>query len=486
MNRRKLVTAGVLLGIFLAAVDGTVVSIAMPTVVASLGGLSLYSWVFTAYMLCTAATMPLFGRLADMYGQKRLFIIGATIFVIGSVLSGLSQSMLQLVLFRALQGAGAGAMLAIPYAILGKVYPPEMRGTAIGWGSAMWGVASVVGPEIGYALIKSVGWRAVFFLNVPVGVLAVGLIWYAFEEDVESVEESLDVAGVVTAAIGIAGVLLGVHEYTSNHTLAITAIVVGVLGFIGFYLAEHRTSDPVIPLDLYHDGIFMSANVIAFLSSFVIFTAFTYIPLLIQATQGGASSATLALLPLALGWSGTSTVMGRYVSRFGEQRIIRAGLFVMTVSFAAGYFWTNTTSLSLIIVNSFFMGVGIGALTPPLMTSVQNHLGQERMGVATSSYQLFRNTGSAMGIAILGAVLTSTVNTKLQSVSGVSSLTGVQQALNSGSMVPSGVSGALIHGLSIVFGIGAVLLFITLVGATRSIPSHDESHSTTASAESSD
>lgn len=482
MQTRKLVTAGVLLGIFLAAVDGTVVTVAMPTVVASLGGLSLYSWVFTAYMLFTAATIPFFGRLADIHGKKPLFVAGAVIFVAGSVLCGLSQGMLELIAFRALQGAGAGSMLAIPYAIFGEVYPPESRGKAIGWGSAMWGVAAVVGPEIGYALVTTVGWRAVFFLNLPVGVVAVALVWYYFDEDVEGASESLDTWGTVTAAVGIIGVLLGLHQYTSQPTLSLVAIAVGVLSFAAFAWVEHRVAEPIIPLDLYRDGVFVSANAVGFLSSFAVFAAMTYIPLLMQAVRGGGVlTAALAVVPLSIGWSGSSMTAGRVVSRVGEQRLIRGGLAVLVLAFGAAVFWTPSTPFWAVLLNTFFMGVGVGSLTPPLMTSVQNHLGRERMGIASSSYQLFRNTGSAMGISVLGAVLSWRVTNALRASGGsVTSFSDLQHALRAGSSVSGGAEAALVNGLGLLFAACVVVVLLGLF-STSGLPDAEESASTATS-----
>ncbi|MFB6110757.1 MAG: MFS transporter [Halodesulfurarchaeum sp.] len=478
MESHTMVTAGVLLGIFLAAVDGTVVSVAMPTVVASLGGLSLYSWVFTGYMLFTAATIPVFGRLSDIYGKKPLFIAGAGIFITGSVLCGLSGSMLELIVFRSIQGAGAGSLLAIPYAIFGEIYPPEMRGKAVGWGSAMWGIASVVGPELGYVLVSTVGWRSVFFLNLPVGLLSIAIVWYSLDEDVESEGESLDYWGTLTAAIGIIGILLGVNVYTDHPSLSVAAVGVGVLSLLAFAWVEHRVDDPIIPLDLYHDRVFVSANAVAFLSSFAVFAAITYIPLLMQAIRGGgALTAALAAIPISIGWSGSSMTAGRFVARVGEQRLIRIGLGVLTVAFLGAVFWSATTPFWLILANTFFMGVGIGSLSPPLLTSVQNHLGQNRMGVASSSYQLFRNVGSAMGISVLGALLSWQVTQNLAGVAGLASFDDLRQTLRAGGGVPHGAATALLGGLGVMFGVSVLIGLLALL-SSGGVPSFEESAAT--------
>jgi len=206
---RRLVTLGVLLGIFLAAVDGTIVSTAMPTVVKDLGGLSLYSWAFAAYMLFAAVTMPLFGRLSDIYGRKKLFYVGVTAFVFGSALAGLSQDMVELIAFRSVQGVGAGAMFAIPYTILGVIYPPDRRGRAIGLGSSVWGISSVVGPVLGYAIVATLSWRWVFYLSVPIGIAAIALVHTALEETTGGVESHVDYAGALVLSVGVGAFLVG-------------------------------------------------------------------------------------------------------------------------------------------------------------------------------------------------------------------------------------------------------------------------------------
>jgi len=478
MEKRKLVTAGVLLGIFLAAVDGTAVTVAMPFVVRQLHGVPLYSWTFTAYMLLTAATITLFGRLADIYGKRPLFVVGAGVFVAGSVLCGLSQDMYQLIAFRALQGAGAGAMLGIPYAIFGEVYPPEVRGRAVGWGSAMWGIASVSGPVLGYGLVSAVDWRAVFFINLPVGAAAIALVWYYLDEDVERGDESLDYWGTLTGAVGIVGILLGFRQLTDQPALSLVAIAVGVASLLAFAWIERRVEEPIIPLDLYRDRVFVSVSTVAFLSSFAVFAAMTFIPLLMESLRGGGVlTAALVVIPLAVGWSGSSMTSGQFVARVGEQRLIRVGLTVMTLAFAAAVFWSASTPFWAILVNIFFMGVGVGSLTPPLMTTVQNHLGRERMGVASSSYQLFRNTGSAMGISILGGVLSWQVTRSLGSGGSFTSFGGLEQALRAGAGVPHSAEVALLSGLGLLFVGGTGVLLLALF-TTGDIPTQEESAST--------
>jgi EmrB/QacA subfamily drug resistance transporter len=460
---RRLATLGMMLGIFLAGIDGTIVSTAMPTVVASLGGLSLYSWVFAAYMLFAAITMPLFGRLADVYGRKRLFYVGVAAFVVGSALAGAAQSMLQLIAFRALQGIGAGAMFAIPYTVLGVIYPPDERGKAIGYGSAVWGVSSVIGPLLGYVIVATLSWRWVFYLSVPVGVAAVLVTAYSLEETTGEVEKSVDFAGAATLSVGVGAILVALETFDSAPTFAAASIAVGVAGLVAFYAAERRAKVPLIPLSLFDDRTFLTTNAAGFLTSFAVFAALTYDPLFVQSVRGSASSAALIVFPISIGWSGTSFVSGRLLNRFGERRLVAVGSLLMAASFAAAAFWSVDTPLWAMMVTVFATGVGMGTLTPPLLVAIQNHLGTERMGLATSSQQFFRNLGGTVGVAVLGVVLNASMRDRLESVPGVSDLGDLQRLLLGSGDAPAGVAAVMADGLTVVFAVSVAVCLAAAV-----------------------
>ena len=459
-DRRRRATLGVLLGIFLAAVDGTIVSTAMPTVVGSLGGLQYYSWAFAAYMLFAAVSMPLYGRLADIYGRKKLFYVGVAVFVAGSVLCGLARDMLQLIAFRSVQGVGAGAMFAIPYTILGVVYPPEKRGKAIGLGSSVWGISSVLGPLLGFAVVETLGWRWVFFLGVPIGVAAVVLVATSLEESTGSADPDVDYLGAATLVLGVGSLLVGLQLLDGASDAAFPLLALGSVGLVAFYFVERRASQPLVPLSLFRDRTFGSTNATAFLSSFALFAAITYVPLYVQSVGSGAGSAAIAVFPISIGWSGTSFLSGQVVARVGERRLVRAGTGVLVVSFAvAAAVWSTTTPLWLLVSNVFLMGVGMGMLTPPLLTAIQNHLGTERMGLATSSQQFFRNLGGTAGVAVLGFVMNVTLRDRLATVSGVASIGDLQRLLLGGTP-PAGLGAVMMAGLRVVFvaSLGVCLL----------------------------
>jgi EmrB/QacA subfamily drug resistance transporter len=467
-SNRRLVTLGVMLGIFLAGIDGTIVTTAMPTIVKSIGGLALYSWVFAIYMLFAAISMPLFGRLSDIYGRKRFFFVGVTVFVLGSALAGASQTMPQLIAFRAVQGIGAGAMYAIPYTILGVIYPPDERGKAIGYGSAVWGVSSVVGPLLGFLIVSTLNWRWVFYISVPVGIGAVVLISISLEETTGDVEQRVDYSGALVLAIGVCALIL-MFEVLASPAIAALLLVVSIASILAFVHIERSAHVPILPLSLFDDPVFVVTNAVGFLSSFVIFAALTYVPLFVQSVYGGAASAALAVFPISIGWSGTSFVSGRLVNRFGERRLIVTGSLVMTVSFVGASFWTSTIPLAIIFVNVLVLGIGMGMITPPLLTTIQNRLGTEQMGLATSSQQFFRNLGGTIGVAALGLVMTFVMSDQFDTIPGVSSLGDLQRTLLKSSSPPAGLASALTEGLTTAFAVSFVICLLA-VGLSVYLP----------------
>jgi EmrB/QacA subfamily drug resistance transporter len=455
-----------MLGIFLAGIDGTIVSTAMPTVVGALGGLSLYSWVFAIYMLFAAITMPLFGRLADIYGRKRLFYAGVGIFVLGSALAGAAGSMPQLIAFRGLQGIGAGAMFAIPHTVLGVVYPPEDRGKAIGFGSAVWGISSVIGPVLGYLIVATLSWRWVFYLSVPVGIAAVVVTAYSLPETTGEAGRHVDIAGALTLSVGVGAILVALELLDSSPPLAIGLIGLGLLGLAGFYLAERRARVPILPLSLFADTAFLVTNSVGFLTSFAIFAALTYDPLFVQSVRSGAQNAALIVFPISIGWSGTSFVSGRLITRFGERRLALAGSLLMAASLAVATLWSVGTPLWATMATVFFAGVGMGTLTPPLLVAIQNHLGTERVGLATSSQQFFRNLGGTIGVAVLGVVLDTSIRDSLTTVPGVSGIEDLQQRLLGSGGAPPGIATIVADGLTVVFAVSVLVCLLAAAIAT--------------------
>lgn len=472
LSERGWVTFAVLLGVFLAGIEGTVVSTAMPTVVKSIGGLRLYSWVFASYMLFAAVSMPILGKLADLYGRKKLFILGVALFVLGSVLSGLAGSMRQLIFFRAIQGVGGGAMFALPYTILGVVYPPGSRGKAIGYGSAVWGVSSVIGPLLGFLIVSNLGWRWVFYLSVPVGVVAVVLVTKYLEESTGETGHDVDYLGALFLTVAVGSFLLGIHTLT-GRSISVTSIGlmgVGVLGFGALYFVEKHSPEPILSPGLFRDRVYVTTNSASFLTSFAVFAALAYVPLYVQSVRGGAGSAALAIFPIAIGWSGTSFLVGRVVDRFGERPFIFAGAGILTGGFTAAVFWTTNTSFPIIGVNMFVVGVGMGMVTIPLLTTIQNHFGDTRMGVATSSQQFFRNLGGTTGVAVLGFVMNQSMTNGLRDIPDVQGISDLQQLLLNAE-APQELAMVMAQGLTTLFAASVFICLLALL-VTVYVPPH--------------
>lgn len=403
-----------MLGIFLAAVDGTVVTTAMPTAVRSLGGLDLYAWVFAIYMLTTAVSMPLWGKLADARGSRGLFVFGVAIFVVGSALSGAAATMGQLVAFRALQGIGAGAMTAIPFTIVGLAFPPEQRARALGIAATTWGIASVVGPLLGSAIVSLLGWRWVFYVNVPVGMVAVWLAarYVPSPPSAAAHHQRVDWLGAVLVATGVTALLLallalqgGAGGSLAGPLVAALAGLAALVSLVAFAWVESRAAEPVLAPFLFRRPIFVVANTIAFLSYFAIFGVIDYLPLLSPPGVSPAVGAAILIFPTSVCWSISSFTAGRLVRRLGVRPIVFAGTGLMAAG--TGAFLLLTGPQTDIFVRSIValpIGLGIGALTPSLLSAVQNALPPERMGMGTAAQQFLRQVGGTLGVSTLQLV----------------------------------------------------------------------------------
>ncbi|MCF7803765.1 MAG: MFS transporter [Candidatus Marinimicrobia bacterium] len=403
---------GIMLGVFLAGIDGTVVSTAMPTIVTELGGLAIYSWVFSAYMLTGAISMPIFGKLCDVIGIKINFFAAVVLFLAGSILSGLSANMMQLVLFRAVQGLGAGGMFSVPYALIGKVFPPERRGKALGYTSAVWGISSVLGPLLGSTIVTALTWRWVFYLNIPFGIGAIYMINRAYREvSLPDERQPIDYGGAFFLMVSILLLLLGFLRYGQRVPFwswsvagLLGSAVVAVLALIQ---VEKRAKDPILPLDFFSLPVFRLTNIIALLGGFTILGLISYVPLYVQASKGGsAMTAGIVIMPLSIGWSGASFITGRILHRTGGKKMIVAGMAMVLAGCLLALRMDESTPLAFIIGNMLVLGIGMGTQTPGLLVTLQNSIHISVMGVATASQQLARRIGATVGVSLMGAVLT--------------------------------------------------------------------------------
>ncbi|MFQ5521550.1 MAG: MDR family MFS transporter, partial [Candidatus Methylomirabilia bacterium] len=410
-SRRAVTVAGVMLCIFLAAMEATVVATAMPTIIASLGGLKVYSWVFSGFLLASTVSMPLWGRVSDLFGRRRIFLTGIAIFLVGSALSGLSQSMIQLVAFRTLQGLGAGSLITLGMTILGDLYSLEERARMQGYFSGVWGVASLVGPLAGGLLADHLSWRWVFYINVPFGALAALAIFWGLSEAIDHHRKvSIDYWGAGFFALGVSSLLVGLIEggrtagWLTLSTLG--PLLAGGLLLVAFIAAERRATTPLIPLALFRNPMVRAAAATGFLAGMAMFGAISYVPLFVQAVVGTtATQAGMVLTPFVLGWVTCSIVSARLVLRAGYRPIVLIGMLSLALAFALLANWDQSLTRSTAGRDVLLAGVGMGMIMVPMLLAVQNSVPKADLGAATSMTQFFRTVGGAVGIAVMGAVM---------------------------------------------------------------------------------
>src|SRR6185369_5230156 len=426
-QRRRVVTAGVMLGMFLAALEATVVGTAMPTVIASLGGLDRYSWVFSAYLLTSTVTVPVWGRLSDMYGRRLFYLIGVAFFLVGSALSGASQSITQLIAFRAIQGLGAGALIPLSMTINGDIYTLRERARMQGLFSGVWGLASILGPLAGGFITDSISWRWVFYINIPFGLAAASVVGFALVEPKRTERPVIDYAGAIWLTVAITLLLLVLVESGDpaiwGNPLTLVAIAGMLIASVLFFRTEKRAAEPIVPLALFKNRIIAVGSITAFMVGAAMFGALSFVPLFVQGTMGGTATEAGALLtPFLLGWVTMCVVGGKLIFRVGYRSTILAGLSVLTLSFAVLCTFCKSTSRGALIGVILAMGIGMGLVMFALLITVQNSVSRNQLGIATSLNQFSRSIGQTVGVAIMGTVMTISLAShiaEIQSESGM-------------------------------------------------------------------
>jgi EmrB/QacA subfamily drug resistance transporter len=407
---RRWVTAAILLGMFLAAVEATAVATAMPTAVSDLGSVERYSWAFSAYLLTSTTTVPMFGKLADLHGRRTVYLAATAIFLIGSVLCGAAANMEQLILFRALQGVGAGGVMPVAITVIGDIYSLEERGRMQGVFSGVWALASITGPAVGGLLTDALSWRWVFLINVPFGVLSAGILMIMLREETARRERRLDVAGTLALTLGVGLLLLGIQEGSAAwgwRAWPTGAALLAAGGLLALFIRqERRAVEPMLPLDLFRQPVISAASLGAVVIGTLLFPLTAFVPMFAQGVRGGtAAEAGAALMPMMIGWPIASTLAGWWLMRLGYRTLALIG-----AAFALGggilLALVRADSPTLLLPAAVGMlGLGLGFVSTPLIVAVQAAVPWQRRGVATSSQQFFRTIGGALAVGILGAVL---------------------------------------------------------------------------------
>src|SRR5262245_7316780 len=408
-GRRAL--AGVVLSIFLAALESTVVATAMPKVVGSLGGLHIYSWVFSGFLLTSTVAMPLWGRLSDLFGRRSTYLTGLGLFLLGSALSGAARSMTELILFRMLQGLGAGSLLPIGMTIVADLFGLERRAKMQGYLSGVWGIASLLGPLIGGLLADHASWRWVFYVNLPFGAVAMALLGTALPRQTGVQRRpTIDYAGVALFGLGVSALLLGVVE--AGRTAAwsrpdvLALLVLGVIALALFVRVERRAQEPIVPLRLFDNRVVVSATVTGFLAGMAMFGAISFVPLFMQSVVGtSAPPAGFVLTPFVLGWVAMSIVSARLVLKVEYRLVVLAGMVCLAGAFALLARWDDSVTAGAAMRDLLPAGVGMGMNMIPMLIAVQSAVPRSDLGIATSMTQFFRAVGGALGLSLMGSVM---------------------------------------------------------------------------------
>ncbi|TMW72832.1 MDR family MFS transporter [Alteribacter natronophilus] len=459
--QRRIVTA-LLIATFLAAIEVTVISTAMPSITQDLGGLDLISWVFAIYLLTYAVMTPIFGKLADLFGRKKIFITGTILFLTGSALCGFSQTMEQLIAFRAVQGIGAGALMPMVFTIVGDVFSYKQRARAQAIIGSIWGIAGIFGPLVGGFTVDFFTWHWIFFMNIPFGLVSMYLIGRNLEEKLEKKKHSIDYGGAITFIIGTGALLYallsGGNEIAWNEPLMFVLLGTAVVFLAVFLIVQFRVREPLVPVHLFKNRHLVTANANGLLLGMMLIGLTAYLPLWVQGVlELPATYSGLTLIPMSLGWPLAAFYASRILGQFRAKTICMTGTAIIALStFGLTMISAGTPNWVLIVI-MFFVGTGFGLSMTIFTVIVQSSVGWENRGSAASSNAFLRTLGQTLGITILGTVLN-------QFIGG--------ETLNGATVAPE-ILGAGLHTVFILIFVLAVLSF----AVTSLLPKEEPEHS---------
>lgn len=417
-SKRTLLITGLIIAMFFSALDGTIVGTAIPKIVGDLGGLSMMTWLTTAYLLTSTTVVPIAGKLADLLGRRVVYVSGLIIFMGASALCGMANNMTELIIFRGLQGIGGGVMMPMAMIVIGDLFTGKQRAKFQGLFGAIYGLASVIGPQIGGWIVDSLNWKWVFYINLPVGILAVIFIARGLQGKKQTGPINFDIAGIFTMIVGIVSLLLalsfGGKDYAWGSWQIISLFVLALIGIVGFVIAELKAKEPILPMHLFKNRTFTVLNLIGFFMSIGMFGAVTFVPFFMQGIIGVSATASGTIMtPMMVSMIITSIIGGQLVYKIGIKPQIMIGMLIMGV----GFFLLTTLQLdtSKLAATCYMavIGLGMGLVMPLLTLALQETFSKEELGVVTSSSQFFRMIGGTFGITVLGAVMNARSGTLL-------------------------------------------------------------------------
>lgn len=409
-SKRTLLITGLIIAMFFSALDGTIVGTAMPKIVGDLGGLSMMTWLTTAYLLTSTTIVPIAGKLADLLGRRIVYVSGLIIFMAPSALCGMANNMTELIIFRGLQGIGGGIMMPMAMIVIGDLFTGKQRAKFQGVFGAIYGLASVIGPQIGGWIVDSLNWKWVFYINLPVGIIAVIFIARGLQGRQQTGPINFDIAGIFTMIVGVVSLLLalsfGGKDYAWDSWQILGLFALALIGIVSFIIVESKAKEPILPMYLFKNRTFTFLNLIGFFMSIGMFGAITFVPFFMQGIVGvSASESGTIMTPMMISMIITSIIGGQLVYKIGIKPQIITGMLVM----AGGFLLLTTLDLdtSKLVATSFMaiIGLGMGLVMPILTLALQESFSKEELGVVTSSSQFFRSIGGTFGITMLGAVM---------------------------------------------------------------------------------
>ncbi len=407
-GKNRNIVIAIMVVMFLAAFEGTVVTTAMPTIAKNLKGYNLISWVFSAYLLTSAVSTPIYGKLSDLFGRKKMITIGILIFLLGSSLCGFSQNMVQLILFRTIQGIGAGSILTITYTIIGDLFTVSERTKIQGWLSTVWGIASLLGPFLGGFLIDSLSWRWIFFINIPFGLLSIFLLNKNLKETLVKNIAKIDYIGALLLSISIMSVLFGV--FVTSPLFKIGCFFILIISLISFYFVENKAEDALVPFSIFTRTTVI-ANLIGFFISGTLMAVEAYTPLYTQNVLGfGPTMSGLIMAPMSVSWLLSSFVLSRTLPKYGEKKIIQVALLILILSSILLIFIGISTPIIYLIFFVVLMGFGFGCIFTTTTIMVQSAVDYDQRGVSTSTNSLIRTLGQTIGVSIFGGIVNSSIS----------------------------------------------------------------------------